>query len=239
MRWALISVALAASAPTFAQEQVAIARPFDGVVNDHFDEAAKTSGGVLAGLSVAAAGPSAFDPSNVLVAAPPLAGSIICVRGVSRDGLYWTRTPYALEAGGSERSAVRLQPFANIEYERHLREYARQDVALVAFTAADRNCFEEQALFLPELPAGGGAKELQLLVNSGSRRTEVELAPEGAAGGGPVQGSCAMVGHERIAFDTRCRVPFGPLQVPAVALLRISLDDGLSPVTKTYRVQLR
>ncbi|MFW8635298.1 hypothetical protein [Cribrihabitans pelagius] len=242
MRLALFLAALAATAPALAQSQapqVAIARPFGGEVNDHFDDASKTSGGVLAGLRVAVAGSAAFDPSNVLVAAPPPSGSIICVRGVSRDGLYWTRTPYTLEAGGTGQGAVRLQPFAKQEYERHLRAYAREDVALVAFTASDETCFEEHGLFLPELPASGGAEELQLLVNSGSRRTKVELALEGTAGGGPVQGSCAKVQHERIAFDTRCRVAFGPLTVPAVGVLRISLDDGLSPVTKSYRVQLR
>ena len=147
--------------PGIAQDQEAVAVPVGDKVNDHFDEASKTSGGVLVGLRLGIDGTGQFDPDKVHIALPEAMDQTICVRGVSRDGRYWTRTPYRIKQVGLGHSRLRLEPVSREQYHDLVRAYERIDMAFVAYSSSDANCFEDPTEFLPEMPDVGNSDELK------------------------------------------------------------------------------
>ncbi|MEM9779762.1 MAG: hypothetical protein AAF813_07575 [Pseudomonadota bacterium] len=220
-----------AASPVASQDQFGIAIPMGGV-NDHFDEDVKTSGGVLVGLSFAASPSLSFDPNDIRIAMPEDTASVVCVRGVSRDGFYWTRTPYQIAPNVPPVGPLKLDPFTT-KYVGLLDDYKKSDVAIVAFAAPDERCFDEDALFLPEVPADVAGDVLQVKVNSGGRKTSVSWL---GADSTKISGGCQPVDQVRIAFDTLCSIERPP--VVGVATLEIALDDGLQTIPKQYKTLL-
>lgn len=217
-----------------AQEPIVEARPLKGKVNDHFDKTAKAAGGRLVGLSFSGNVIEKFNPLDVRIAMPLVRKPVICVRGISRDGLYWTRTPYVSPAETSDTHEVRLFPFTFV-YGSQLRTYGRSDVALLIFEATDANCFDEGAQMMPVLSRSSKELEIVAHVNTGNQHVEMALQ----IGDKLVPGVCGQVlNREKIAFDIDCTVPVALLAEPVSATLVLTFDDGLAVEKKPYTVFL-
>lgn len=216
-------------------ETTGLARPVNGKVEEGFDPTARVAGsrivGVRIGASVAPGAPhgAAFDPAGVEIVAAA-AERIICVRAISRDGLYWMRTPYRAETAGP---TLTLAPFTDASDR--LRKYAQDEIAIYAFESSDPECLDRSVVVLPAVGTLAGAT-LEVLVNSGNRRVTARLAK----GAREVDLTCAApVSQERITFDRVCTVAMAALPDPTGTLeLKLTLDDGLSRSTQDYPIRM-
>jgi len=238
---ATLLAVMAMSGIAVAQEE-GRAVPAGGMVSEGFDPTARVAGSRIVGVGFRATTGRAFDPAQVRIAGASEV-STICVRAISRDGLYWMRTPYESAAG----KTLLLSPFSLLPDR--LRTYAAEEIAIYAFempastsepTAASRaaDCLaarEDAGTVLPVLSAADGLDELVVLVNSGNRRVQGRLK-----GGAEIELRCvAFESPERIAYDQICSAQIGaPAAAPRVAELELTFDDGLTKVTMTHRVRL-
>lgn len=216
--------------------------PAGGMVSEGFDPTARVAGSRIVGVGFRAAADLAFDPAQVRITGAS-ATSTICVRAISRDGLYWMRTPYEPEAGNT----LVLSPFT-LQPDR-LRTYAVEEMAIYAFeipagnpepTAESRaaDCLaapDDAMTVLPVLPAADGSDELQVLVNSGNRRVQGRLK-----GATDIELQCVPPGSsERIAYDRICSAKVGaPTPAPRDMELELTFDDGLTRETRSYEIRL-
>jgi hypothetical protein len=219
---------------SLAQDAIATATPLEDKVNDHLDGSAKAAGGRLVGLSLTGTHSKKFDPSNVQITMPIERKPVICVRGISRDGLYWTRTPYNSPSAQENRHEVKLSPFTSA-YERQLRSYDNSDVAILAFEASDANCFDKGAQIMPVLDGSARDLRIKVQVNTGNQHVKITLRH----GATEVEGVCNPVrDRERIAFDRDCSVPVTLSAAPEIATLVLTFDDGLVEEEDPYTVFL-
>ncbi|SHF37446.1 hypothetical protein SAMN05444279_13222 [Ruegeria intermedia] len=225
------------AAPVHASEdnpEIAIARPAEGVVNDHFDETPKTSGGVLVGLRFAPLGQDLFDPANVRITPPREEDSLVCVSGVSKDGLYWSRTPYRTDAPAASAQVLQLQPFAQARYESRLRTYGWGAMAIVAFESKDPDCFAFDNRFLPEIPPNSDSRRLIIYVNSNSQKLEATLETVDTS----LQAECQEQDDTRVAFDYACSFRLPDRAGQADATLVLEFDDGMGGYANTFTILL-
>lgn len=227
--------------PGIAAAQEGHAVPAGGKVSEGFDPTARVAGSRIVGVGFRAAAGLAFDPAQVRLAGAA-EDATICVRAISRDGLYWMRTPYEPEAG----KTLLLSPFTLLPDR--LRAYAVEEIAIYAFeisasgpapTAESRaaDCLaarDEAVTVLPVLAATDGPGELVVLVNSGNRRVQGRLK-----GGSEIELRCAPPeSTERIAYDRICTAEVAPAPDPRVMELELTFDDGLTKATKAYDIRL-
>ncbi|MFC6689496.1 hypothetical protein [Jhaorihella thermophila] len=214
--------------------QVAIARPAEGAVNDYFDDASKTSGGVLVGLRLAPRVDLSFDPENVEITLPLEQGNFVCVSGVSRDGLYWSRTPYRIDTVTPSAVVLKLQPFAQERYAGRLRSYPWSSVAIIAFESADPDCFLFDSRLLPEVPPNSDPATLAVYVNSNSQKLKASLDIAGAT----VRADCLQRTEARVAFDYACTLKLPHRDSADVATLVLEFDDGMTVDSEAFTVVL-
>lgn len=227
----VILAALLLAAPALAETTTGAAVP-DGEIDELFDDVRKVAGSRLVTLRIGPFGNAPFVPGNVRVIAP--AGkSVICVRAVSRDGLYAMQEPYSVTEPGD---FVSLVPFSD-KYADRLDDYPSEDIAVFAFAAPDATCQERDATVLPVVSTDPlENQQIQALVNSRNRKVSVVLHAEGAA---PIDLSCEKPRDEaRITHDQDCRGQIRPDFPLGRAELRVTLDDGLVRQTDRYAVIL-
>lgn len=219
--------------PALAQDNIVTAIPM-GDVNDHFDKTAKSAGGRLVGLSLDLGNSAKFNPGNVWVTMPPKATDVICVSGVSRDGLYWSRTPYQIASAQGSESQVKLLPFTN-KYETQLLAYDSDDIAVFAFAARSPNCFAEVPTVLPIITKANRSApaEISAQVNSGNFKISVLVD----VGDGPKEMACRQ-DNDRIAFDVDCTFPVTLGDTPIDGSLTLITDDGLSAEPEEFTLRL-
>ncbi len=236
------SLAILAIPGIAAAQDEGHAVPAGGTVSEGFDPTARVAGSRIVGVGFRAATGLAFNPAQVRIAGASEV-STICVRAISRDGLYWMRTPYESAVG----KTLLLSPFTLLPDR--LRSYATEEIAIYAFeipastpepTAESRaaDCLaakDDAVTVLPFLPAADGSDELLVLVNSGNRRVQGRLK-----GVDEIELRCAAPeSTERIAYDRICSARIETLAAaPHVAELELTFDDGLTKVTMTHRVRL-
>lgn len=216
--------------------------PAGGTVSEGFDPTARVAGSRIVGVGFRSAAGLAFNPAQVRITGASEV-STICVRAISRDGLYWMRTPYEPAVG----KTLLLSPFTLLTDR--LRAYSAEEIAIYAFEipssnpeptaesrAADCLAAEDDAVtVLPVLASADGSDELLVLVNSGNRRVQGRLKGVDEIGLRCV----APESTERIAYDRICSAGIGALAAaPQVAELDLTFDDGLTKVTMTYRIRL-
>ena len=243
MRSAILALLLVPSLPgsVLAQEE-GRAVPAGGVVSEGFDPTARVAGSRIVGVRFGPAEGRVFDPGQVKItgASPE---STICIRAISRDGLYWMRTPYEPAVGRT----LLLTPFT--QSPDRLRRYNSDEIAIYAFetpaTEADpsaesraEDCLsarDDILRILPVLSGSGSEDTLQVLVNSGNRRVEGRLS-----GAHEVPISCsAPDSTERIAYDRVCSAKIGPAVLGAGPVtLELVLDDGLARTPLSYAIRL-
>lgn len=218
------------SLPALAQE-VSEANAAVKVVNEHFDDSAKTGGSRLVGVLLGAATSRAFRPEDVQIVNPSVDG-IICVRAISRDGLYWMRTPYTTDSGPGDR--LRLNPFTSTLRD-ELQQFDETDIGIVASLSTSTECLDDVSVVLPALVPGGKLSRIQIMANSGNRNVSVRLE----TGARPLETECTAPENEaRIAFDRVCELEITLGQEAIEGTLLLSFDDGLSVETETYTIRL-
>ncbi|WP_137112599.1 hypothetical protein [Rhodobacter sp. SY28-1] len=218
------------SLPALAQE-VPVATALNGVVNENFDSSAKTGGSRLVGVRLGAATSRPFRAADVQIVNPGV-GGIVCVRAISRDGLYWMRTPYEADSDPGDR--LRLQPFT-AELGDQLQQFDETDIGIVASLSTSADCLDDVAVVLPALIPGGNPTRIEIMANSGNRNVSVRLE----MGAGPFEEECIPPENEaRIAFDRICGLNVTLGQEPMEGTLLINFDDGLGVETETYTIRL-
>lgn len=243
MRSAFVALLLVSGLPgsLFAQNE-GRAVPAGGVVSEGFDPTARVAGSRVVGVRFGPAEGRVFDPGQVRIAgASP--GSTVCIRAISRDGLYWMRTPYEPEIGAT----LLLTPFT--QSPDRLRRYSTDEIAIYAFetpttsanpSAASRaeDCLsarDDRLRILPVLSELGPTDQLQVLVNSGNRRVEGRLRGENEI---PVV-CAAPASTERIAYDRVCSAKISPTVLGAGPIrLELVLDDGLAKTRINHAIRI-
>lgn len=218
------------SLPALAQE-VPVATALRNKVNENFDSSAKTGGSRLVGVLLGAATSRAFRAEDVQIVNPAVDG-IICVRAISRDGLYWMRTPYKTDSGPGDR--LRLEPFTTTLGDK-LQQFDETDIGIVASLSASEDCLDDVSVVLPALVPGGNPSRIEIMANSGNRYVFVRLQ----TGADSFETECTPPQNEaRIAFDRVCSldVTLGP--EPMEGTLLLSFDDGLSVEAENYTIRL-
>lgn len=232
----LIVALLALHGPAAAQEP-GVARPASGKVEEGFDPAARVAGSRIVGVRIGSAGNRPFDPGAVeIVEATP--GRTICVRAISRDGLYWMRTPYLAESTGP---TLKLAPFTDAA--NRLQRYAANEIAVYAFESDDEECLGAVSAVLPVVEPfrGGGARRgdtIEVLINSGNRRVAAQI--EAGNGMSATEMECAPPGSsERITHDRICTVALNALPIrTGILRLNLTFDDGLMPFSDSYDIRM-
>lgn len=213
-------------------EETPIAKPVGGIINEHYDKTARVAGSRLVGIRLGTSAERFFDPANVQVVTAK-SKTFVCVRTISRDGLYWMRTPYESLAASSAHPRMRLEPFT-VGLGDTLRSYSDDDIAILAFASDDDRCLNVSGVLLPEFSSRAVPDRLELMINSGNRKISIQLRTEGE----PVGTGCvAPENVERIAFDRLCSLPVALGGRPVDGVLEIAMDDGLSVERESYRIR--
>ena len=200
-----------------------------GTVNEHFDTSARVAGSRLVSVRLGSARGLAFEPGNVQVVMPPSFVGV-CVRSISRDGLYWMRTYYGVTAWPSATRLL-IAPFTS-DLDQPLRSYHEKDIAIVAFVSPDASCRDQTPVVLPVVVSLDSPSQLELLFNSGSRRISARL-------NGGVEVACVPPPNsERVAFDRICTLEVPLSGEPTQVVLHVEMDDGLTVTTEEYRIFL-
>lgn len=216
-----------------AQDIIRQAEPANDRIDEHFDRSgagANVSGGVIVGAMLGAVSGGGFPADRILIATPP-ERVLLCLRALSRDGLFSARNPYRLTGLADGMEGTTLMPFTD-GYADDLRRYADDEVAVIAMPADDQGrCRSGEPRLFPRVPPelALGETDLTLQVNTAGRGMAwVETGDGTRADCRPVEGGPA------IGFDMTCRlrVPIGP--GPAELGFVLWVDDGLQPQPSTH-----
>lgn len=238
---ACLGLPAAVGAQEVAQD-VGRAVPVGGTVSEGFDPTARVAGSRVVGVAFRSAQGLAFDPEQIrIVGASPSA--TICVRAISRDGLYWMRTPYEPGIGAS----LLLTPFTQLPDR--LRSYGADEIAIYAFeTAASpappsaesraADCLaarDDAVTILPVTSGPVATDQLLILVNSGNRKVEGQIVGQTTVG----LRCAAPDSAERIAYDRVCSATVDPDALgTGQVTLNLVFDDGLTKTRLDYRMRL-
>ncbi len=215
-----------------AEQTVATAAPL-GEVNETYGRS-DVAGGDLVGLSIGSA--EWFDPQNVRIAVSPK-DSVLCVSAISRDGLYFARTPYQKPPEAFGAREVRLTPFT-VKFEDQLSNFNMSDIALLALQASSAECFEPDALYLPLLEQPEATiVRLNAYFNTGNQDIAMTLTDDGS--GRQTAARCSKPDGARIGYDVICRVYGLKLgNQGRTVTLDFTLDDGLQTTPLSYKILL-
>lgn len=227
----VVIFALASATGAIAQGR-GQATPVSGQVNEGFDPTARVAGSRIVGVRIGKTSARPFDPASVFVVGTS-ADQTICVRAISRDGLYWMRTPYRTVRADR---MLHLVPFT--QAGDRLRRYPRDEIAIYAFETPSPDCLDKSVVVLPVLEDTGVAARFEVLINSGNRRVEARIATRDKSVS--VDIPCAIpTAGARITYDRICAAPFATLPAGALDLtLSLTFDDGLSKLSENYSLRL-
>lgn len=226
------AVCVALCCPAAAVAQDTGMTPLIGDMNEHYDSSPRVAGSRLVGIRLGASAALAFDPTDVRIVGPG-AGHTVCVRSISRDGLYWMRNAYG-RGGTSPERLLRLDPFTK-DLGTRLEAYPEGDIAILAFVGTDEACLDEAAMILPTVVSRSVPERLEILMNSGNRAltARFEMADKVS------EVRCeAPQGAERVAYDRLCSLEIQLGSQPIEGRLDISMDDGLSIRSERFVVLL-
>ncbi|TJZ88744.1 hypothetical protein FA743_19860 [Paracoccus gahaiensis] len=200
-----------------------VAEPVDGHINEHFDSSgsADVGGGLIIGALLGQVA-EAFPPDQIWIATPS-ERIVLCLQAVSRDGRYSTRTRYSLTSDADGMEGARLSPFTHLSEK--LKQYADDDVAVIATAADDRNqCRSGEMRLFPRVQPDltVGEADLLLQVNIAGRSAAWIVTEDGS------RTDCMRVtADQAIGFEMTCRVKARIGTTPSTLHLALWVDDGL------------
>ncbi|SFM98077.1 hypothetical protein [Marinobacter pelagius] len=198
---------------------------------ERLTEEASVSGRVVAG--VLSSGTMAAHALS-LFSSPAREGEDVCVRVISRDGLYWSENTFRWPAV-SEADAVRLQYKSRYDLSR----YAETDLSVLGY---EGDCSEAQSG--PVLIAARGNNHklpdsLDIFVNSGRSDTfAVITSPDIEAR----TLACRLIREgRRTGYDTICTVPIADSATGSltVRIMRRRFDRMMPPTELVVRLPQR
>ncbi|MGM0569546.1 hypothetical protein [Marinobacter sp.] len=211
--------------PSLTAAQDVVARLKGNGLEESFTEEASVSGRVVAGVL---AGSATASDALALYASAARSSNDICVRVISRDGLYWSENTFTWPKG-ADASLVPLQ--YQSRYREQLARYDARDLAILGY---EGDC--QQVPDGPLLVAARGTdadrpSTLDILVNSGRSDTFAVLTNLVA---GPQTIACqAITAGRRTGYDTVCTVPLMETSEDGLLEVRIMRRrfDRMMPAT--------
>lgn len=201
--------------------------PTDGFT-ESFDPVSNVSGIPLVGLRLGST-TGQVNPEDIRVTIPMEGETGVCVRAHTRDGRYHSDNLYRLP-DDAKPGEVRLHP-VTVKFGVGLSSYKADDFVLTARIPAKDNCDGRDGTYVPQT-TGGLLGDVQLLINSRGRRTDVTLTADGVK----IAGTCeSILEGANIAFDTVCLLDAEAVRGRA-ASLDLSLDDGFGAQRYKYAV---
>lgn len=201
-------------------------------LNEIFAQEAAVSGRVIAGVVIPT---SEVGSAVFLVPAVTVAAEEVCVRVVSKDGLYWSENTFLWPA---ETSAPVVQLQYDSRYRNELAAYAPEELAILS---TEGDCTELSAnavIATARAPFGNQAASLDIYVNSGRSDTFIAFA---ATSAGRTTLSCELIREgRRTGYDTICRLPLAEVTAGEeglqVRILRRRYDRMLPPSVLTLKL---
>lgn len=224
----LLVAALTGLAPPVSLAQEAIAMLKDRELQESLTREASVSGRVVAGVLSADA---SADDSLFLFSSPARASGDVCVRVISRDGLYWSENTFRWPSN-SQSEVVRLQYQSRYD----LNSYRKLDLAVLGYEGDCSEVREGPVLIALRGKDHALPESLDILVNSGRSDTFAVLTNLSA---GPRTVACRPITDgRRTGYDTICRVPVADSgsENLVVKILRRRFDRMLSPTELVLRL---
>lgn len=225
VRFGLLLMAALVSLPSLSSAQDVVARLKGEGLEERFTEEAAVSGRVVAGVL---AGSASASDALALYASTARASDDICVRVISRDGLYWSENTFTWP-DGADSGVIPLE--YQSRYREKLAGYDAKDLAILGYEGDCRQVPDG-----PVLVAARGADwqqpaTLDILVNSGRSDTFAVLTN---LVNGPKTLACQTItAGRRTGYDTVCTVPLA--ETPDNGLLEIRIMrrrfDRMMPAT--------
>jgi len=208
--------------PQVAFSREAVARLKGDQFREQLAQEASVSGRVVTGV-LSANAPAAHSLS--LLPSPARAGGDICVRVISRDGLYWSENTFRWPAA-ADMQAVRLQYPTRYD----LSHYAGTELSVFAY---EGDCSEVQkgpALIAVRGDTGAPPEALDIFVNSGRADTFALITSPAGAG---TTIACRLIREgRRTGYDTICTLPLADSAGDSlvVRIMRRRFDRMMPPV---------
>ncbi|PPI84482.1 hypothetical protein KEHDKFFH_09415 [Marinobacter maroccanus] len=214
---------------SFAQEAVAElkGKDFQEVLTEEASVGGRVVAGVLSSNARAAQALSLFS-------SPARESEDVCVRVISRDGLYWSENTFRWPSG-SNADTVRLQDLSKYDLSR----YAETDLSVLGYEGDCSEAHSGPVLIAvrgdnPRLP-----DSLDIFVNSGRSDTfAVITSPDIAAS----TIACHLIRKgRRTGYDTICTVPIANTGTGSLAIriMRRRFDRMMPPTDLVVRLPER
>lgn len=223
-RWLMVVALTFFASPSAGQEVVARLKG-DGL-EERFTREAPVSGRVIAGVL---AGSSSASDRLALYASHARTSDDICVRVLSRDGLYWSENTFTWPVG-AEALLVPLE--YQSRYQQQLSGYSEQDLAILAYEGDCRQATAGTALVAARGKNDNEPDSLTLLINSGRSDTFAVLTN---LQDGPLTHACeAVEAGRRTGYDRVCRLPLAGRPDSGLLEIRIMRRrfDRMMPATE-------
>lgn len=214
--------------PPAAFPQEAVARLKDDGFREQLVQEASVSGRVVTGVLLADS-PAAH--SLALFSAPLEAGADVCVRVVSRDGLYWSENTFRWPAAAGV-DVVRLQYPSRYD----LSHYGGTELSVLAYEGDCSEARSGPVLVALRGDSGPEPEALDIFVNSGRADTFAVLTPPGGA---TTTIACHLIREgRRTGYDTICTVPLAGSRdaTLAVRIVRRRFDRMMPPTELVVRM---
>jgi hypothetical protein len=169
---------------------------------------ANVSGALLVGVTLGKTSLISNNANIVLVSPQTGAGTNLCLRVVTRDGLFWSDNPYKTPVGDS--ISISAGPVAN-RFLSDLQKYPLEDIMVLATIPLSDNCStpKQESFILPAMGEPDGYLYIYLL--TGDSAANIRLTKKDDIGGFEQRGICEKISPGSIvAVDKVCKIGFSP-----------------------------
>lgn len=191
-------------APASADDGVVRAKPIHLPPQESYSGRADVSGTELVGLALGAAVVRADPPEVVVVQPTPGEASRLCIRVVTRDGLFWSDNPFDLVA--SSATSVAAGPISADE-RKPLERYAPEQILVRAAVPRGGDCNDLTAVevYVPAQGDEGGDPTLRVQLNTHGQPAHARLSTRGATAEVVSTTACESFEQEvAVAADREC-----------------------------------
>lgn len=220
---ACVAAILLGASPSaaLAQPSVSEAAPTDPEAFREGFEPTKLSSAIVTGLWIGGLDRESVLEADLLVpnTLSDEAGEAdqICVRAMTRDGLFWSRNAYTANL----RADLWRIESITMKFENELRAYSLGDLFVTAGRPrAGGGCDGVLPALTPVLRGDGD--DLNIVVNSQGRIAEADFIMQQDT---RIAGVCTPTEQPRHVADTRCVFDLGAHRLSGDAMLEITLSD--------------
>lgn len=212
--------------------QEAIARLTSQPFHEEYTKEAPVSGRVIAGIGLSGSALS----SHIALQPPDFAsGNTVCVRVMSRDGLYWSKNTFELP------SAIDTNPIP-LEYPSKyinvIQTYKPDDLAVLAYIGDCKITDNGPLIISTRFSGVDTPNKLQIYINSARSDTSAIIANQSS---GPFTTRCSQILEgRRTGYDTICTIDLSELDQSLDHLdikIKRRQHDRILPATE-LRVEL-